>query len=109
MPETTPRPKDTANTFTQNLYRFLYCRSPVRSHSNSSRASQLASPMVKAGKMMWKETVNANWIRERNSASKCMVVFYLPITSRASSRLIQREHDPEHDPESRTRQCEISP
>src|SRR3954468_1241227 len=69
MPDTTPRPKETAKTFTQNLYKFLYSGFPVRSHSNSSRASQLARPMVKAGKMMWNETVNANWMRESRSAS----------------------------------------
>jgi hypothetical protein len=33
---------------------------PVLSHSNSSRASQLASPIVKAGKMMWNAIVNPN-------------------------------------------------
>src|SRR3954447_22370200 len=72
MPDTTPRPKETAKTFTQNLYKFLYWGLPVRSHSNSSRASQLARPMVKAGKMMWKKIVNANWMRERSSVSNCM-------------------------------------
>src|SRR3954451_5452353 len=69
MPDTTPRPKETAKTFTQNLYKFLYWGLPVRSHSNSSRASQLARPIVKAGKMMWNEIVNANWMRDRKSAS----------------------------------------
>ena len=30
--------------------------------------SQAARPMVKAGKMMWNETVNANWMRDSNIA-----------------------------------------
>jgi hypothetical protein len=37
-----------------------YIRSPVRSHWNSSAASQLASPIGKAGKMMWNAIVKAN-------------------------------------------------
>src|SRR5918993_240163 len=31
--------------------------------------SQLASPIVKAGKMMWNEIVKANWMRDNKRAS----------------------------------------
>ncbi len=42
----------------------------VRTHMMSSVAIQADSPMVKAGKMMWKAMVNANWIRASITASK---------------------------------------
>ncbi|GJE44508.1 hypothetical protein AEGHOMDF_3696 [Methylobacterium soli] len=74
MPDTTPRPKETAKIFTQNRYRFRYIGSPVQSHCASRRARKLASPMVKDGKMMWNAMVKPNWMRESSSASTSMVV-----------------------------------
>ena len=52
MPDTTPMPKEMPNTFTQKRYRLIHIGSPVRSHRHSRNISQLAKPMVKAGKMM---------------------------------------------------------
>jgi hypothetical protein len=45
-----------------------YSARPVTRRAPSSVASQAASPIVKAGKTMWKLIRNANWIRERSSA-----------------------------------------
>src|ERR1700761_971479 len=42
---------------------------PVKSRAPSIVASQAASPMVKAGKMMWKLMTKPNWIRERTTGS----------------------------------------
>jgi hypothetical protein len=35
-------------------------------------ASHAANPIVNAGKMMWKLTTNANWMRERMTGSRSM-------------------------------------
>jgi hypothetical protein len=46
---------------------------PVLSRTPSIEASQAASPIVKAGKMMWKLTTNANCRRERKTGSNPIV------------------------------------
>ena len=69
MPLTTPMPKLTAKIFSQNLYSSSHIPSRVRSQRHSRKASQLARPMVKAGKRMWNEMTNPNWIRESSRAS----------------------------------------
>jgi hypothetical protein len=43
---------------------------PVRSQRDSTKASQLAVPIVKAGNSTWKLMTNPNWIRDNNNASK---------------------------------------
>lgn len=52
MPDTTPMPKEMANTLLQNLYKSNHTLSRVRSQRNSRNISQLANPMVKAGNRM---------------------------------------------------------
>ncbi len=52
MPVTTPMPKDTAKTRNQKSKTRRYSTLPVASRMPSIVASQAATPMVKAGKMM---------------------------------------------------------
>jgi hypothetical protein len=40
----------------------------------SNTVSHAASPIVNDGKMMWNETVNANWSRDSNSAVRSIGV-----------------------------------
>ncbi len=69
MPDTTPMPKEMANTFSQKSYRCRQRISPVRSQRHSRNISQFARPIDSAGKMMWNEITNPNWIRESSGAS----------------------------------------
>ncbi len=69
MPLTTPMPKDTAKIFCQKKYSSRQMGFFVRSHWPSTKASQLAVPMVKAGNSTWKLMTNPNWIRDNNNAS----------------------------------------
>ena len=50
MPDTTPMPNDTAKIFSQKKYTSRHRSSRVRSQRHSMKASQLARPMVNAGK-----------------------------------------------------------
>ena len=59
-PDTTPRPNATPNILSQNSKITRYTGRPVLRCNASSTLSQAANPMVKAGKMMWNEIVNAN-------------------------------------------------
>jgi len=79
MPDTTPMPNTTAKIFFQCSNSVKYVASRVRSHCAFSTASQLASPMVKAGKIMWNEMVKANWIRASISALKLSNMEHLRI------------------------------
>ena len=67
MPVTTPMPNDTAKILQPEIEDAPVQRVPVASRAPSIVASQAASPMVKAGKMMWKLIENANWIRDKSS------------------------------------------
>ncbi|MNI52564.1 hypothetical protein D3C73_1073580 [compost metagenome] len=69
MPLTTPMPKDTAKIFCQKKYSSRQTGLPVRSQRDSTNASQLAVPIVKAGNSTWKLMTNPNWIRDNNNAS----------------------------------------
>src|SRR3954447_18576417 len=69
MPETTPMPKEIAKILVQNPEILKYASRPVARYSPSRTTIQLARPIVKAGNRMWKETMNANWIRDRKSGS----------------------------------------
>ncbi|MNM54722.1 hypothetical protein D3C81_658500 [compost metagenome] len=69
MPLTTPMPKDTAKIFCQKKNSSRHTVLRVRSQRHSTKASQLAVPMVKAGNSTWKLTTNPNWIRDNRSAS----------------------------------------
>jgi hypothetical protein len=90
MPETTPIPKATEKILIQNLYISLYFSSRVLSHKASIIASQLASPMVRAGKIIWKEMVKANCILESKTGSKFILngSMLLPILLAVSRLLI---------------------
>src|SRR5215472_14737483 len=68
IPETTPSPNATPKILSQNSNTSLYAGRPVHRCSASRTVSQAASPIVKEGKMMWNETVNANCNRDRRSA-----------------------------------------
>src|SRR5271165_26296 len=68
MPETTPSPNATQKTLSQNSKTCRYAGRPVHRCSASRTVSHAASPIVKDGKMMWKETVNANCSRDSRSA-----------------------------------------
>src|SRR5680860_1658927 len=46
--------------------------------------SQAARPMVKDGKMMLKEIVKANWMRERSSGSSSDILRFPPAQSKAA-------------------------
>src|SRR5271157_5442820 len=74
MPVTTPMPKESANTFSQKSNTRRYTALPVASRVPSRVASQAASPIVKAGKMMWKLTTKANWMRESSTGSRSISV-----------------------------------
>ncbi|GCC44964.1 hypothetical protein chiPu_0029061 [Chiloscyllium punctatum] len=52
MPDTTPIPNATPNILSQNSKRTRYALRPVRMCSASSRVSQAAKPIVKAGNIM---------------------------------------------------------
>src|SRR3954451_17384241 len=69
MPETTPMPKEIAKILVQNPEILKYASRPVARYSPSRTTIQLARPIVKAGNRMWKEIINANWIRDRKSGS----------------------------------------
>src|SRR6516165_4854543 len=68
IPETTPSPNATPKILSQNSKTRRYAGRPVHRCSASSTVSHAASPIVKDGKMMWNETVNANCNRDRRSA-----------------------------------------
>src|ERR1700758_5313704 len=68
IPETTPSPNATPKILSQNSKTRRYAGRPVHKCSASSTVSHAASPIVKDGKMMWNETVNANCSRDRRSA-----------------------------------------
>src|SRR6516162_2832822 len=70
IPETTPSPNATPKILSQNSNTSLYAGRPVHRLSASRTVSQAASPIVKEGKMMWNETVNANCNRDSRSAVK---------------------------------------
>src|SRR5580692_10192204 len=76
MPVTTPSPKATPKIFSQKSNTTRYVGRPVARCSAPRIVSHAPSPMVKDGKMMWKEIVKANCSRESKSAVKCMT--YLP-------------------------------
>jgi hypothetical protein len=69
MPVTTPTPNDTEKIFIQKKYKSRMRSSRLRSHSASRNTSQLASPMVKAGKRMWNEITKPNCNLDSSSAS----------------------------------------
>src|SRR5688572_2339420 len=69
MPDTTPMPNDTANILVQKKNRSRHSVSRVRSQRHSTKASQLARPIVKAGNRMWNEITKPNWIRDSSRAS----------------------------------------
>jgi hypothetical protein len=52
MPDTTPSANDTAKIFNQNTYRSRHSARRVFRYAPARNASQLASPIVNAGKMM---------------------------------------------------------
>src|ERR1700724_4421918 len=59
-PDTTPRPNAIPNILSQNSKRTRYAGRPVVRYRASRIVSQAANPIMKAGKMMWNEMVNAN-------------------------------------------------
>jgi len=59
-PETTPKPNATPKILSQNSKTMRYAGRPVASPSASSTVSHAANPIVKDGKMIWNEMVNAN-------------------------------------------------
>ena len=73
MPETTPSPKAMPKILSQNSKRMRYAGRPVARCSASSTVSHAASPIVNDGKMMWKETVNANCSRDSSNAERSIV------------------------------------
>src|SRR6266542_2026839 len=75
MPDTTPIANDTAKSLSQKRNSCSYSARPVMSHSASSTASQLASPIVNAGNRMWNDITNANCRRDSSSGSKSMALF----------------------------------
>src|ERR1700752_2675457 len=68
IPDTTPSPNATPKILSQNSKTRRYAGRPVHRSRASSTVSHAASPIVNDGKMMWKDTVNANWSRDRRSA-----------------------------------------
>src|SRR6516165_4410434 len=68
IPETTPSPNATPKIFSQNSNTRRYAGRPVHKCRASRTVSHAASPIVKDGKMMWNETVNANCSRDSRSA-----------------------------------------
>ena len=74
MPETTPSPKATPKILSQNSKTRRYTERPVHRCRASSTVSHAASPIVNDGKMMWKATVDPNWIRDSRSAVKSIGV-----------------------------------
>src|SRR5215472_1062712 len=75
IPETTPSPNATPNIFSQNSNTNRYAGRPVHRCRASRTVSHAASPIVKDGKMMWNETVNANCSRDRRSAVRSIGIF----------------------------------
>ena len=80
----------------------------MASRTPSIVASHAASPIVKAGKMMWKLMTNANWMRDRMTGSSSMPVPPIVIVRRlahqahAASDLVPsaaaaRREAPRHD------------
>src|SRR5246127_2535549 len=74
IPETTPSPNATPKILSQNSKTRRYAGRPVHRCSASSTVSHAASPIVKDGKMMWNETVNANCNRDSKSAVRSIVI-----------------------------------
>src|SRR5271169_6228516 len=68
IPETTPSPNVTPKILSQNSNTRRYAARSVHRCSASSTVSHAASPIVKDGKMIWNETVNANCSRDSRSA-----------------------------------------
>src|SRR6266481_8387370 len=68
IPETTPSPNATPKILSQNSKTSRYAGRPVHRCSASRTVSHAANPIVKDGKMMWNETVNANCSRDSRSA-----------------------------------------
>src|SRR5271155_4425990 len=68
IPETTPSPNAIPKTLSQNSKTCRYTERPVHRCSASRTVSHAASPIVKDGKMIWKEMVNANCSRDSRSA-----------------------------------------
>src|SRR5271166_2416694 len=68
IPETTPSPNAIPKTLSQNSKTCRYAGRSVHRCSASRTVSHAASPIVKDGKMMWNEMVNANCSRDRRSA-----------------------------------------
>src|SRR5271155_196108 len=88
IPETTPSPNVTPKILSQNSNTRRYAARSVHRCSASSTVSHAASPIVKDGKMMWNETVNANCSRDSRSAVRS-----IRISSPVSSyHLGMREH-----------------
>src|SRR6516162_5526214 len=79
IPETTPSPNATPKILSQNSKTRRYAGRPVRRCSASRTVSHAASPIVNDGKMMWKETVNANWSRDSRSAVRS-IGLYSPVS-----------------------------
>jgi hypothetical protein len=74
IPLTTPIANDSAKILSQKSNTRRYTGLPVARCTPSIVASQLASPMVKAGKIMWKLTTNANCSRDRKTGSRSIVI-----------------------------------
>ena len=68
MPETTPMAKATAKILVQNRASVWKWGWPVRRQSTRSVAINAETPMLKAGKMMWKLMVKANCRRASSRA-----------------------------------------
>ena len=83
---------DTAKILVQK--RASRCRwsRPVMRQRTSSVAMNAASPMVKLGKMMWKEIVKANWMRASRTASRSMAPASLLLVS-TRARIVARFGD----------------
>src|SRR5215831_8329941 len=74
IPETTPSPNATPKILSQNSNTSRYAGRPVHRLSASRTVSQAANPIVKEGKMMWNETVNANCSRDSRSAVRSIAI-----------------------------------
>ena len=89
---------ETANTLVQKRASRSRWSCPVARQRTSSVAMKAASPIVKLGKMMWNEIVNANWMRASRRASNSMGPPPWLVEGRAFCR---RSRDPSSDASAR--------
>src|ERR1700730_7924103 len=101
-PETTPSPNATPKILSQNSKTRRYAGRPVHRCSASRTVSHAASPIVKDGKMMWNETVNANMQRRFGVAPPAQDHEVIGIGDKASAEtslkaeLLPPQHKPAH-------------